>query len=327
MQYTILGKTNLHVSRIGFGAWGIGGGAPKLRWADMWKADDAKSKQSLMKAYELGINLFDTALVYGDGHSERLIAEVLKGKDIVVVTKVPPKNMHWPALSTYDIKDVFPKDHVIEKTHESFKNLGNRTIDVLLLHVWTDSWIDKDDWRQAFSELKKEGIVKFIGVSVNDNDPDSVLKLAQSNEVDVIEIVYNIFDQQAADKLTPLCKKNKIGIIARVPLDEGSLSGTFTYETTFNDWRKDYFTKERLKITVDRVNEIKNKLVTPHRTITQIVLKFAISENGADATITGMRNPDHVLENVKSVDIELTDEEMEYLRSQRWIRNFYPPDV
>lgn len=327
MQYTILGKTNLKVSKIGFGAWGIGGGAPNLRWADMWKANDTDSKRSLLSAFKNGINFYDTALVYGDGHSERLITEVLGDKDVVVLTKVPPKNWHWPALPAYNIKDVFPKNHIIEKAHESYNNLGKRTIDILLLHVWTDAWIGKNDWREAFQELKTTGIARFFGVSVNDHEPDSVMKLVESEEIDVIEVIYNIFDQSPADKLFPLARQKNIGLIARVPLDEGSLSGTFTSETTFNDWRKDYFTKDRLKITIDRVEKIKNKLVTPDRTMSQIALKFCISERGADIAITGMRNPDHVEENVKSVDIRLSDEYMGYLRTQRWIRNFYPPDV
>ncbi len=324
----MLGKTGLEVSRIGFGAWGIGGGAPKLRWADMWKANDTDSKKSLALAYQHGINFYDTALVYGDGHSERLIAEVLGDKkDIVVLTKVPPKNGHWPAFPTYSIQDVFPKNHIIEKAHESYNNLGKRAIDILLLHVWTDAWIDNSDWREAFRELKNEGIVKFFGVSVNDHDPDSVMKLVESEEIDVIEVIYNIFDQSPADKLFPLCREKNIGTIGRAPLDEGSLGGAFNYNTTFNDWRKDYFTKERLKITVDKVNEIKNKLVAPDRTMTQIALKFCVSEGGADMAITGMRTPGHVPENAKSVDIKLSDEDLAYLKRQRWLRNFYPPDV
>lgn len=327
MQYTVLGKTGLKVSKIGFGAWGIGGGAPRLRWADMWKANDTDSKKSLAIAFENGINFYDTALVYGDGHSERLITEVLDDKDVVILTKVPPKNWHWPALSTYNINDVFPKNHITEKAHESYKNLGKKTIDILLLHVWTDAWINNDEWKEAFKELKRAGIVRFFGVSVNDHEPDSVMKLVESEEIDVIEVIYNIFDQSPADKLFPLCRKKNIGIIARAPLDEGSLSGTFIYETTFNDWRKDYFTKDRLKVTVDKVNEIKNRLVSPDRTMAQIALKFCISETGADIAITGMRDPDHVEENVKSVDIRLSTEDMAYLKTQRWIKNFYPPDV
>jgi len=326
MKYTILGKTNLNISRIGFGAWGIGGGAPFLRWKEMWKADDESSKRSLEKAYELGINFFDTALVYGDGHSERLIAQVLKGKDIIVATKVPPKNMHWPARKDIEISEVFPKDYIIKKAHESYKNLG-RVIDLLQLHVWTDNWFGNDDWREAFEELRGEGIARFFGVSVNDHDPDSVMKLVESGEIDTIQVIYNIFDQSPRDKLFPQARKNKIGIINRVPLDEGSLAGTFTSETKFNDWRKYYFTPDRLKLTVDKVNSIKNKIATKGRTMAQISLKFCVDKGGADVAIVGMRDPHHVEENVKGVDIEFTEQEMESLRNQRWLRNFYPEDI
>lgn len=326
MEYTILGKTNLRISKIGFGAWGIGGGAPVLRWRDMWKAEDKLSKQSLLKAYEKGINFFDTALAYADGHSERLIAEVLGEKDIVIATKVPPLDGHWPAQNK-DITRVFPKEYIIEKARESFRNLGNRKIDILQLHVWLDDWFDSNVWREAFETLRKEGIIKFTGISINDHDPLSAMKLVESGEIETIQVIYNIFDQSPADKLFPLARKKNIGIIARVSLDEGSLSGAFTYDTAFNDWRKDYFTAERLKITVDKVNKIKEELAKEDRSMTQIALKFCILKNGADVAITGMRNPNHVEENIKSTDINLSKEEIEYLKTQRWIRNFYPEDV
>jgi aryl-alcohol dehydrogenase-like predicted oxidoreductase len=176
MLYTKLGKTNLQISRIGFGAWGIGGGAPNPGWKDMWKAEDKISKLSVAKAYESGMNFYDTALVYGDGHSEKLISHVLKDKNIVVATKVPPKDGHWPARND-DISQVFPKEYIIQKAEESYRNLGNRTIDILQLHVWLDNWFDSDEWREAFRILKSRGIARFFGVSVNDHDPDSVVKL------------------------------------------------------------------------------------------------------------------------------------------------------
>jgi aryl-alcohol dehydrogenase-like predicted oxidoreductase len=326
MEYTTLGKTKLKVSRIGFGAWGIGGGAPVLRWKDMWKADDTVSKQSLIQAYEHGINFFDTALVYADGHSERLIKNTLGGKDIVVATKVPPLDGQWPARNK-DINQVFPKSYIIEKAKESYQNLGRKTIDILQLHVWRDDWYDSIVWREAFAFLKKEGITNYVGISINDHDPNSALKLVDSGEIDTIQVIYNIFDQSPQDKLFPLARKRNIGIIARVPLDEGSLSGTFTYKTSFNDWRKDYFTQDRLKMTVDKVKQIKKNLVNPKRTMTQIALKFCLLKDGADVAIVGMRNPNHVKENIKSVEVKFTHEEVEYLKQQKWIRNFYPKDV
>ncbi|MCL4339472.1 aldo/keto reductase [Patescibacteria group bacterium] len=326
MKYQTLGKTLLNVSRIGFGGWGIGGGAPVLRWKDMWRADDKSSKQSLLNAYNNGVNFFDTALVYGDGHSEKLIADVLGDKEIVVATKVPPMDWHWPARNK-DIEEVFPKEWIIEKAKESYKNLGNRTIDILFLHTWLDDWINSASWREAFRTLKKEGIAKYFGISINDNDPNSALKLVDTGEIDVTEVVYNIFDQSPKDKLFPLAKKRNIGIIARVPLDEGSLSATFNYETTFDDWRKDYFTPDRLKTTVDKVNSIKNLLTDGKRTMTQIALRFCLLPEAADTTIVGMRNPNHVEENIKSLDITLTSEEIVYLNKQKWLRSFYPEDV
>ncbi|MBI2011162.1 aldo/keto reductase [Candidatus Daviesbacteria bacterium] len=326
MQYTTLGKTGLRISRIGFGTWGIGGGAPVLHWKDMWKADDKLSKQALLNAYRVGVNFFDTALEYADGHSERLIAETLAGKDIIVATKIPPLDGHWPAQNK-DINQVFPKDYIIEKARISYKNLGSKTIDILQLHVWLDDWFDSNVWREAFAVIKKEGVAKFFGISVNDHDPNSALKIVDSGEIDTIQVIYNIFDQAPKDELFPLARKRNVGIIARVPLDEGSLGGTFDYQTTFNDWRKDYFTPERLKEVVDRVKQMKNKLASTNRTMAQIALKFSLLDDGADVAIVGMRNPTHVLENTKSLDINLSKEEIEYLKNQRWIRNFYPEDV
>lgn len=315
MQYAILGKTKLRVSRIGFGGWGIGG-------KNMWETNEKRSKQSLIRAYENGINLFDTALYYGNGYGEKLIGETLKDKNIIIATKVPPLDDQWPPTNK-DINKVFPKDYIVEKAKISYKNLGKKTIDLLQLHVWLDDWFESNAWREAFSILKKEGIARSFGVSINRHDPDSALKLVNSGEIDTIQVVYNIFDQSPKDKLFPLARKRNIGIIARVPLDEGSLSGTFTKKTTFNDWRKDYFTPVRLKNVIDKVDQIKNKLVTPEKTMTQIALKFCILENAADVVIVGMRNPRHVEENAKSVDIVLKRKETQYLENQRWIRNYY----
>jgi aryl-alcohol dehydrogenase-like predicted oxidoreductase len=326
MDYTILGKTGLRISRIGFGGWGIGGGAPLLRWSDMWKADDTASRKSISLAYDLGINFFDTALAYADGHSERLIAETLRGKDYVIATKVPPMDRHWPARNT-DINAVFPEDWILAKARESFGNLGNRTIDLLQLHVWRDEWLDSPVWRRAFERLKKQGIASNFGVSVNDHEPDSALNLVESGEIGSIQVIYNIFDQSPRNRLFPAARKNGVGIIARVPLDEGSLSGSFTENTTFNDWRKDYFTPERLRETVLRVNRMKEKLETSGRNMSQIALRYCILENGADTAIVGMRQPNHARANTSATDTILSSAETAYLDSQKWIRNFYPEDV
>ena len=326
MEYTLLGKTGIKISKIGFGGWGIGGGAVAPRWKDMWKADDAQSKESLLRAYEQGVTFYDTALGYADGHSERLIAETLNGKEIVVATKVPPMDNHWPARNS-DINQVFPKEYIIEKARMSFKNLGEKPIDILQLHVWLDAWYESPVWREAFAQLKKEGIVRYVGVSINDHDPNSALQLVDSGEIDTIQVIYNIFDQASKDQLFPLARQRNIGIIARVPLDEGSLGGTLTPESTFNDWRKDYFTPERLQEVVTRVQTMKDTLATKDRTLAQIALKFCLLSDGADVAIVGMRNPAHVEENMKSLAVSFTQEELVFLQQQRWIRNFYPEDV
>jgi aryl-alcohol dehydrogenase-like predicted oxidoreductase len=321
MEYTTLGRTGLKISKIGFGAWGIGGGTKKFTWDGMWKADDAESEKSLREAYEQGITFYDTAFEYGDGHSERLINKVLSGKDIVVATKVRPLDLRWPATNK-NIEKVFPKQYILDSARESYKNLG-RTIDVLQLHVWLDDWMDSKNWREAFVELKKEGIVRYVGVSINDHDPDSALKIAASGEIDTIQVIYNIFDQSPEDQLFGIAKANNVGIIARVPLDEGGLSGKLSYSSTFSDFRKKYFQGSRLKEVVDRAEAIKKHLVNDKRTLPQIALKFCIREGAADVVIPGMRNSKHVGENIQSLNIELSAEDLSCLKEQRWVRNFY----
>lgn len=314
MEFTTLGKTMLHISRVGFGGWGIGG--------DMWKTDEKQAKQSLIRAYKNGVNFFDTALYYGNGYGERLIKNTLKNQNIIVATKIPPLDDKWPPTNK-NINEVFPKNYIIQKAKESYENLGRKTLDILQLHVWLDDWFNSDTWRKAFSLLKKEKIVRFFGISINRHDPDSALRIVDSGEIDTIQVIYNIFDQSPKNKLFPLARKKNIGIIARVPLDEGSLSGNFTENTVFDDWRINYFTPDRLKLVIQKVNIIKERLVNHKRTMAQIALKFCILKNAADIVIVGMRNPNHVSENIKSIDINLSDNEIQFLNEQKWIRNYY----
>lgn len=323
MEYSYLGKTQLLISRIGFGGWGIAGGSSHHPWKDMWKANDKESKQSLKEAFENGVNFYDTALTYIDGHSERLINSTLPRKKIIIATKVPPLDGHWPAIDP-NIQHTFPKEYIISQAKESYKNLGKKTIDILQLHGWLDDWFESNEWREAFSILKKQRIINFFGVSINEHAPASAMRIVDSGEIDTIQAIYNVFDQSPADNLFPLARKRGIGIIARVPLDEGSLAGTFDYDTQFDDWRKDYFTPERLKQTVDRIERIKKKLVNEHQSMTQVALRFCLEKPGADVAIVGMRNPKHVVENCLSVDIHFTPEELSYLKQQCWLRNFYP---
>jgi aryl-alcohol dehydrogenase-like predicted oxidoreductase len=285
----------------------------------MWKAKDEESRKALRKAVELGINFFDTAFVYGDGHSEKLVGELAKEHEIIIATKVPPKNRLWPATGNVD--EAFPQDHIIESAKKSYKNIG-RKIDLLQLHVWSDEWLDDKNWQEAFGILRKDGIADHFGVSVNDHAPQTAIKLASSGKLDSLQVIFNIFDQSPADELFKIAKENNIGIIARVPFDEGSLTGKFTYETKFDDWRSGYFEGERLKETVDRVNKLRF-LENGNRTLAQAALQFCLSDDAVSTVIPGMKSEEQVIMNAKACEGSLTKKELEQLKNHKWNRNFY----
>src|SRR5712691_7891588 len=253
MRFRKLGRTNMEVSEIGYGAWGIGG----KQW--LGGADD-ESVAALQRAIELGLNFIDTALAYGDGHSEKLVGKVTKGakKKVYIATKVPPKNRLWPARPMIGIEEVFPRDYVIECTEQSLKNLGVERVDLQQLHVWNPEWIGRDEWRRAFEDLKKSGKVGAVGVSINDHQPDSALELVKTGLIDTVQVIYNVFDQSPERNLFPLAQERNVGVIARVPFDEGSLTGSITEETRFerDEFRAFYFRGDRKKEVVEHVNAL-----------------------------------------------------------------------
>ncbi|MCX7829922.1 MAG: aldo/keto reductase, partial [Acidobacteria bacterium] len=254
MEYRKLGRTNLNVSVIGFGAWAIGG--------DLWGyQDDNESLKALKKSFELGCNFIDTAAVYGMGHSEEVVARFLKETktDAIVATKVPPKNYRWPAKKGTPINEAFPEDWVIGETEKSLKRLKRDYIDLQQIHVWTEEWIDCEEWLSALVKLKEQGKIRFYGISINAFEANSGVELCRKNLIDSIQVVYNIFEQAPEDNLFPEAIKNNIGIIARVPLDESSLTGKLSKETKFDsdDFRSRYFKGERLAETLNRVEGVK----------------------------------------------------------------------
>jgi len=291
MRYRILGRTGIRVSEIGFGAWGIGGG-----W---WKgSDDAESIRALHRAADLGVNFFDTALVYNDGHSERLINSFRREYrgEIAVATKIPPKNNRWPAPSGTPLVDAFPHDYIIECTEKSLVNLGVESIDLQQFHVWTDDWADVAEWHDAVRRLQEQGKVRYIGISVNDHDPRSVLRTAATGRIDVFQVIYNIFDQSPGRELFPLCLDRQIGVIARVPLDEGGLSGTITGETVFprRDFRASYFRGERIQQVAKRADALKPLLGKEAATLPELALRFCLDHEAVSTVIPGMRTVRHV---------------------------------
>lgn len=316
MQYRRFGKTNWQVSEMGYGMWGLAG------WTGN---DDKETEASLHKAVELGCNFFDTAWGYGEGRSEQILGKLIKanrGKKLYAATKIPPKNRKWPSQRGFDIADVFPAEYIIEYTEKSLLNLDVECIDLLQFHVWEDEWAGKDEWKKAITDLTQQGKVAHWGISVNRWEPDNSLQSLATGLFSSVQVIYNIFDQNPEDHLFPLCKQKDIGIIARVPFDEGTLTGTLSYDTVFpaGDWRATYFVPENLKASVDHANALK-PLLPAGMTMPELALRFILSNPDVGTIIPGMRKVPHVLGNIACSDGKtLPASLLESLRQHRWDR-------
>jgi aryl-alcohol dehydrogenase-like predicted oxidoreductase len=321
MNYRKLGKTGLTVSEVGFGAWGIG----KSGWIG---ASDDESVKALHKSIDLGLNFIDTALGYGDGHSERLVGRLAKERSetIYVATKIPPKNGQWPAQSGVSVAETFPAKHVIACTEESLKNFGVETIDVQQFHVWSDEWVNQGDWLEAVQKLKEHGKLKYFGVSINDFQPENAIKLIETGVVDTVQVIYNIFEQSPEDQLLPACERHQVGVIVRVALDEGGLTGKITPDTTFeeSDFRSKYFRGERKRQVYERVQKIASDLNITLEQMAETALRYVLSHPAVSTVIPGMRSVRNVERNCHVGDGRgLPSEQVEKLKANRWVRNFY----
>jgi aryl-alcohol dehydrogenase-like predicted oxidoreductase len=320
MQYREFGRTGWQVSEIGYGLWGMGG------WTG---SDDQQSLDSLQRAVEAGCNFFDSAWGYGEGKSDQLLGQILErnaDKCLYAASKIPPKNLQWPASPRYRYSDVFPPEHVFEYAEKIRSRMAVDTIDLLQLHVWDDSWTQQPDFRNSVEKLKHDGIIRAFGLSLNRWEPENGINAIRTGLVDAVQVTYNIFDQSPEDELFPLCRELNIAVIARVPLDEGSLGGKLTLETRFpkNDWRSRYFGPENLKATVERVEKLK-EIVPEGMTLSEMALRFVLSHQAVSTTIVGMRDPEHVRENVSAGDKgPLSPELLAELRKHRWDRNPAP---
>jgi aryl-alcohol dehydrogenase-like predicted oxidoreductase len=321
MQFRRFPRTNWTVAEIGHGTWGMAG------WSG---SDDAESLEAMERALALGCNVFDTAWAYGSGHSERLLRQLLagwRGDHIYIATKVPPKNGRWPARADDRLDDVFPPDHIREMTEKSLENLGLDCVDLQQLHVWTDAWAHDERWQRAVDDLKREGLIKAFGISVNRWEPASVVKALGTGLVDCVQVVYNIFDQNPEDELFRVCSELNVGIIARVPLDEGSLTGTLTADATFpkGDWRALYFKGDNLRQTVERVGRLV-PVVPAGMTLPELALRFVLEHPAVTTTIPGMRRVRHVDANLAASDgRRLPPGLFEALRGHRWDRTTVIP--
>jgi aryl-alcohol dehydrogenase-like predicted oxidoreductase len=320
MRYRPLGRTGLKVSEIGYGAWGIG----KALWVG---ADDEESLRSLRAAHDAGVNFYDTALVYGDGHSERLIAQCFgQSSDVIIASKVPPKDYVWTQKPGARLDKVFPRKYVLDCLDQTLANLGRKSVDIQQFHTWIDDWALEDEWLDTVREMKSSGKAKFIGISIQSHQPSNVLKALDTGLIDTVQVIYNIFDQSPEDELFPYCQKNNIGVIVRVPFDEGSLSGQVTPGTKFpkGDFRNTYFKGRRKRESWERVQAIAADLGITMNEMPEIALRFCLSHPAVSTVIPGMRSTKHVAANVAASDAGTLPEEMlRKLRKHRWVRSFY----
>lgn len=321
MRYRALGKTGFSVSEIGYGGWGIG----KKGWIG---ADDKESLASLNRAIDLGLNFIDTALVYGDGHSERLIGQVVRGRSerVYVATKVPPKNRILPAPPGVHADEAFPGSHIVECTEQSLSNLGIETIDIQQFHVWSDEWIEQGDWLETVQRLKEQGKIQHFGISINDHQPWNALRLIKTGVLDTVEVIYNMFDQSPEDELLQACRQYNVGVIVRAPLDEGGLTGKIRPESVFdeNDFRTRYFRGDRKQEVFKRVQAIASDLEIGLDALPETALRYILSSPDVSTVIPGMRSVSHVDRNVAISDGHvLSSEQLQKLKAHRWVRDFY----
>ncbi|MFC3604251.1 aldo/keto reductase [Deinococcus soli (ex Cha et al. 2016)] len=320
MHQRPLGRTGLNVTEIGYGAWGIG--------ADMWKgAQDDHSLDALRRYVQLGGNFIDTAMGYGSGHSERLVGQVAREHPgTLVATKISPKNMQWPAAPGTTADEAFPGAYITDMTRASLERLGLPTIDVQQLHVWNDTWLGQGDWQDAAAQLKRDGLIRAFGISINDHQPDNAVKAVEAGAVDSVQVIYNVFDQSPQDRLLDACLANGVGVIVRVALDEGSLTGTLTESTTFpdGDWRNGYFGGDRLTQLQPRLRAIEQDLGIHTDQLAETSLRFVLAHPAVSTVIVGMRSVRNVERNAALADGRgLPQDQVARLYAHRWDRNWY----
>jgi aryl-alcohol dehydrogenase-like predicted oxidoreductase len=272
------------------------------------------------------VNFIDTALVYGNGHSEKLVGKVVRERPerIVVASKIPPKNRMWPAPDGVDPDEAFPAEWIRRCTERSLSNLGMDTIDVMQFHVWSDDWVGRGSWLEGIQAMRDEGKIRFFGVSINDLEPGNAVKLIETGAVDTVQVIYNVFEQAPEDELLTACERNDVGVIARVPLDEGGLTGRLEPGTTFpeGDFRNDYFSGDHSLEHVDeRVRAILEDLGIEREELPETAIRYVLSHPAVSTVIPGMRTVRNVERNAALGDGEgLPEERVQALKAHRWDR-------
>ncbi|HJU55213.1 MAG TPA: aldo/keto reductase [Pyrinomonadaceae bacterium] len=317
MKYRRFGRTGWMVSEIGYGMWGMGG------WTG---SDDEESLAALQRAVDLGCNFFDTAWVYGDGRSEALLGKLIRAnpdKRLYTASKIPPKNRVWPSRREFTLDDSFPPDHIEEYVHSSLKNAGLESFDLMQFHVWEDAWVEDDRWAKKLDELRGQGLIKAVGISINRWEPWNGVRAVRSGLIDAVQVIYNIFDQNPEDELFPACREMDVAVIARVPFDEGTLTGTLTKESRWpeGDWRNTYFVPENLIPSVERADQLKPIAESSGLTMPEMALRFILTEPAVSTIIPGMRKIRNVEANAAASDAgPLPNELRQTLRAHRWDR-------
>jgi aryl-alcohol dehydrogenase-like predicted oxidoreductase len=316
MNYRRFGRKGWLVSEIGYGMWGMG------EWTG---SDDAESLKSLQFAVENGCNFFDTAWAYGEGHSEGLLGQIVRAnrrERLYTATKIPPKNRQWPSRREFSLDDCYPPDYIEEYVERSLQNLGLEQVDLIQFHTWEDGWLQDDRWANKLEALKRQGKIQAIGISINRWEPWNGVLAVRSGLIDAVQVIYNIFDQNPEDELFPACKEMEVAVIARVPFDEGTLTGNLTIESTWpeGDWRNSYFVPENLKSSVERAERLK-PLVPEGMTMTEMALRFILNNAAVSTIIPGMRRLGHVKSNLAASDAgPLPAELHRKLKQHRWVR-------
>jgi len=316
MNYRRFGRTGWQVSEVGYGMWGMGG----------WKgSDDEESLRSLQRAIDLGCNFFDTAWAYGNGYSEKLfnnIARANPGKQLYVATKIPPKNFKWPSKREFNLDDCYPPDHIEKYVHKSLENLGVSTIDLIQFHTWEDSWVEDGRWAKKMDELKSQGLITAVGISINRWEPWNGVQGVQSGWVDAVQVIYNIFDQNPEDELLPACEENDVAVISRVPFDEGTLTGNLTLDSQWpeGDWRNSYFVPENLRSSVEHAEALR-PFVPEGMSMADMALRFIMNDPTISTIIPGMRKLRHVESNMGCSDAGPLPKDLHTaLKTHRWDR-------
>ena len=327
LKTRILGSTGYAVSELGLGGWGLG--------ADMWRGvDDGAGRDALREAVDRGITFFDTALAYGNGHSERLMGRALKAEiranRVVLATKVPPLNEEWPGRPGAPLADVFPARHLAASTEQSLNNLGVDALPLQQLHVWHDAWLTDPEWAASYDRivrLKQEGKVLHWGISINDHAPETALRVLEDPIFETAQVIYNIYDRSPERALFELARTKPLGVIARVPFDEGALTGQVRSSTVFpaGDWREEYFSGDRRAEAGRRAQALERLLDDQVQTLPELALRFCLSSPAVATVIPGMRRAAHVRQNVAAAEKgRLAAGTLAKLEAHAWEKNWYP---